>query len=149
MELKKELVLRDIAGDFVLIPTGTTVLENNGLFTINEVAAQPAGHGHGEAVLAAHPMEVGGKQAQISTEHTPQHRQHHLSAVGVAAEDQVDAPSAGGLPQCKAVRAVGEHQCEPLCILKIGQEPADLRVHPVRIAGVAVVQGEGIIVEPS
>ena len=35
MELKKELVLRDIAGDFVLIPTGTTVLENNGLFTIN------------------------------------------------------------------------------------------------------------------
>ena len=40
MELKKELVLRDIAGDFVLIPTGTTVLENNGLFTINEVAAR-------------------------------------------------------------------------------------------------------------
>ena len=58
MELKKELVLRDIAGDFVLIPTGTTVLENNGLFTINEVAARTwsidlvlSGHAHGGQVV--------------------------------------------------------------------------------------------------
>lgn len=37
MKIEKEFVLREIAGDFVIIPTGKTVLEFNGLATINEV----------------------------------------------------------------------------------------------------------------
>ncbi|MCI5480692.1 MAG: PqqD family protein [Lachnospiraceae bacterium] len=37
MKIDREFVLREIAGDYVIIPTGKTVLEFNGLITINEV----------------------------------------------------------------------------------------------------------------
>lgn len=37
MKVQKEFVLREIAGDYVIIPTGKTVLTFNGLITVNEV----------------------------------------------------------------------------------------------------------------
>ena len=37
MRISKEFVLREIAGDYIIIPTGATVLEFNGLITVNEV----------------------------------------------------------------------------------------------------------------
>ena len=37
MKLEKEFVLREIAGDYVIIPVGKTVIEFNGLNTVNEV----------------------------------------------------------------------------------------------------------------
>lgn len=37
MKVDKEFVLREIAGDYIIIPTGRTVLEFNGLITVNEV----------------------------------------------------------------------------------------------------------------
>ena len=37
MKINKEFVLREIAGDYIIIPTGATVLEFNGLITVNEV----------------------------------------------------------------------------------------------------------------
>ena len=37
MRVDKEFVLREIAGDYIIIPTGKTVLEFNGLVTVNEV----------------------------------------------------------------------------------------------------------------
>lgn len=37
MKIKKEFVLREIAGDYIIIPIGKTVLEFNGLITVNEV----------------------------------------------------------------------------------------------------------------
>lgn len=40
MERKKELILREIAGDYALIPLGDTVLKNNGLFSLTETAAR-------------------------------------------------------------------------------------------------------------
>lgn len=40
MERKKELILREIAGDYALIPVGDTVLKNNGLFSLTETAAR-------------------------------------------------------------------------------------------------------------
>lgn len=39
MKIKKELIMRSIAGDTILVPVGKTVLENNGLFVMNEVSA--------------------------------------------------------------------------------------------------------------
>lgn len=39
MEIKKELIKREIAGDIILIPVGKTVYENNGLFVLNELGA--------------------------------------------------------------------------------------------------------------
>jgi len=39
MRLKKELIRREIAGDVLLVPVGGTVLENNGLFALNELGA--------------------------------------------------------------------------------------------------------------
>lgn len=39
MKVQKEFVLREIAGDYVIIPTGKTVLTFNGLITVNEVEA--------------------------------------------------------------------------------------------------------------
>lgn len=39
MKIDKEFVLREIAGDYIIIPTGKTVLEFNGLITVNEVGA--------------------------------------------------------------------------------------------------------------
>ena len=40
MKIKKEMVLRNIAGDFVLVPAGKAVKDFNGLFAINEVGAR-------------------------------------------------------------------------------------------------------------
>ena len=37
MRVAKEFVLREIAGDYIIIPTGKTVLDFNGLITVNEV----------------------------------------------------------------------------------------------------------------
>ena len=37
MRVDKEFVLREIAGDYIIIPTGKTVLEFNGLITVNDV----------------------------------------------------------------------------------------------------------------
>ena len=39
MKVEKEFVLREIAGDYVIIPTGQTVLCFNGLITVNEIGA--------------------------------------------------------------------------------------------------------------
>ncbi len=39
MKTKKELIMRKIAGDYILVPVGKTVLDNNGLFVLNEVSA--------------------------------------------------------------------------------------------------------------
>ena len=40
MEVKKQLVLREIAGDYALIPVGDTVIKNNGLFSLSETVAR-------------------------------------------------------------------------------------------------------------
>ena len=40
MELKREFVLREIAGDTLLIPTGRTALDLNGMLTLNELGAE-------------------------------------------------------------------------------------------------------------
>lgn len=40
MKIKKEFVLREIAGDVLLIPTGKTALDLNGMMTLNEVGAE-------------------------------------------------------------------------------------------------------------
>lgn len=37
MQIKKEFVLREIAGEYIIIPTGSTALEFNGLITVNEI----------------------------------------------------------------------------------------------------------------
>lgn len=37
MRVNNEFVLREIAGDYIIIPTGSAVLEFNGLITVNEV----------------------------------------------------------------------------------------------------------------
>ena len=37
MKITKEYILREIAGDYIIIPTGKTVLDFNGLITLNEV----------------------------------------------------------------------------------------------------------------
>ena len=37
MRINKEYVLREIAGDYIIIPIGATALEFNGLITVNEV----------------------------------------------------------------------------------------------------------------
>lgn len=36
MQIRKEFVLREIAGEYVIIPIGSTALEFNGLITVNE-----------------------------------------------------------------------------------------------------------------
>jgi len=36
MKIAKEFILRDIAGEFVLVPTGATTQEFNGLITLSE-----------------------------------------------------------------------------------------------------------------
>lgn len=38
MKIAKEFILREIAGECVLIPTGTTTQEFNGLITLSETA---------------------------------------------------------------------------------------------------------------
>lgn len=37
MRIEKEFILREIAGDYVIVPTGKTALEFNGLITVNEL----------------------------------------------------------------------------------------------------------------
>lgn len=39
MRVKKDFILREIAGDYIIIPTGKTALDFNGLITVNEVGA--------------------------------------------------------------------------------------------------------------
>ena len=39
MKIDKDFVMREIAGDYVVVPTGKTVLDFNGLITVNEVGA--------------------------------------------------------------------------------------------------------------
>ena len=39
MEIKKELIKREIAGDTILVPVGKTVRDSNGLFVLNELGA--------------------------------------------------------------------------------------------------------------
>lgn len=39
MTVKKELVFRELMGENVLVPSGKTVFENNGLFMLTESAA--------------------------------------------------------------------------------------------------------------
>lgn len=39
MKIVKELILREVAGDTILVPVGSTVLDNNGLFVLNSVSA--------------------------------------------------------------------------------------------------------------
>lgn len=39
MKIKKELILRQIAGDTILVPVGKSVYDSNGLFMLNEVGA--------------------------------------------------------------------------------------------------------------
>lgn len=36
MKIKKDFILREIAGDYVLVPVGKTALEFNGMLTVNE-----------------------------------------------------------------------------------------------------------------
>ena len=39
MKIDKQFILRKIAGDYVIIPTGKTALEFNGMITVNEQGA--------------------------------------------------------------------------------------------------------------
>ena len=39
MKVKKELIKREIAGDVILVPVGKSVLEDNGLYALNELGA--------------------------------------------------------------------------------------------------------------
>lgn len=39
MKIEKEFVLREIAGDYILVPVGKTALDFNGLITVNEIGA--------------------------------------------------------------------------------------------------------------
>ncbi len=40
MKIKREFVLREIAGDTLLVPTGKTALDMNGMLTLNDVGAE-------------------------------------------------------------------------------------------------------------
>nr|WP_295293811.1 PqqD family protein [uncultured Blautia sp.] len=40
MKIDKNFVLREIAGEYIIIPTGRTALEFNGLITVNEVGME-------------------------------------------------------------------------------------------------------------
>ena len=40
MKLKLDFVLRDIAGDLLLVPAGKSALDLNGMLTLNEVGAE-------------------------------------------------------------------------------------------------------------
>lgn len=37
MKVEKSFVLREIAGEYIIVPTGNTALEFNGLISVNEV----------------------------------------------------------------------------------------------------------------
>ena len=40
MEIKLELILRDIAGDLLLVPAGKSALDLNGMLTLNEMGGE-------------------------------------------------------------------------------------------------------------
>ncbi len=40
MKIDKNFVLREIAGEYIIVPTGRTALEFNGLITVNEVGME-------------------------------------------------------------------------------------------------------------
>lgn len=40
MEIKLDFVLREIAGDLLLVPAGKTALDLNGMITLNEVGGE-------------------------------------------------------------------------------------------------------------
>lgn len=40
MKIKLDFVLREIAGDILLVPAGKTALDLNGMLTLNEVGAE-------------------------------------------------------------------------------------------------------------
>ena len=40
MKIDRNFVLREIAGEYIIIPTGKTALEFNGLITINEIGME-------------------------------------------------------------------------------------------------------------
>lgn len=39
MEIKKELIKREIAGDTILVPVGKTIYDANGLYVLNDMAS--------------------------------------------------------------------------------------------------------------
>ena len=39
MKIKRDFILREIAGDILLVPAGKTALDLNGMLTLNEVGA--------------------------------------------------------------------------------------------------------------
>ena len=39
MKIKKNLIKRDIAGDVILVPTGKSVIEANGLYFLNDLGS--------------------------------------------------------------------------------------------------------------
>ena len=40
MKIDRNFVLREIAGEYIIIPTGKTALEFNGLITVNEIGME-------------------------------------------------------------------------------------------------------------
>jgi hypothetical protein len=40
MKIDRSFVLREIAGEYIIIPTGKTALEFNGLITVNEIGME-------------------------------------------------------------------------------------------------------------
>lgn len=40
MKILREFVLREVAGDVLLVPTGKTALDLNGMMTLNEIGAE-------------------------------------------------------------------------------------------------------------
>ena len=39
MKIEKEYILRQIAGDYIIVPVGSAALEFNGMITVNETGA--------------------------------------------------------------------------------------------------------------
>jgi hypothetical protein len=39
MKIEKEYILREIAGDYIIVPVGKAALEFNGMITVNETGA--------------------------------------------------------------------------------------------------------------
>ena len=39
MKISKDFIMREIAGDHVIVPTGSTVMDFNGLIMVNELGA--------------------------------------------------------------------------------------------------------------
>lgn len=39
MKINKKMILREVAGEYILVPIGTSVISTNGLFMLTETAA--------------------------------------------------------------------------------------------------------------